>query len=91
MGIARLYEQPNTGGSPSWILSSLDLNPSKPWYVRFIAREATSSGFGAGDARLNLYSFSSVVVPEPGAGPVALSACSPGRTSIEGGKQPFML
>jgi len=63
-GTARLYVAPDAGGS-IWYETSLD--PSKPWYLRFMVSDATSAGFSAGDDRLNLYSFSATTIPAPGA------------------------
>ena len=59
-GTATLYDGPGATGS---MLRQEVLNPADDWYVRWIVREATSAGFGAGEARLNLYSVSAV--PEP--------------------------
>ena len=60
-GTAKLYDGPDATGS---LLRTEALDPSNPWYLRFMVIDATSSGFGAGEARLDLYSFSSEV-PEP--------------------------
>ncbi len=57
---ARLYDGPDATGS---LLHEGTLDPAKPWYVRFALWDATSSGFPAGDSRLNLYDFSAVCEP----------------------------
>lgn len=59
-GTARLYDEPDGAGS---LLREEALDHSYPWYVRLMVNDGTSAGFGAGEARLNLYSFSAV--PEP--------------------------
>lgn len=59
-GEARLHAGPNGMG---YELDSRVLDPSYPWYVRFMAIDATSAGFPSGDARLKLYDFQAV--PEP--------------------------
>jgi len=63
-GVARLYSSPDASGS---LLSTAALNPSDPWYLRFMVIDGTSAGFPAGDAWLNLYDFEGTVVPAPGA------------------------
>lgn len=60
-GIARLYDAPDATGT---MRREETLEVGSPWYVRLSVVDATSSGFPAGDARLNLYSYSSEVVPE---------------------------
>jgi|GEM_PF-3837598 len=57
-GVARLYDSPNATGTIIYE-SALDL--AYPWYVRFMVSDGTSAGFPAGDARLKLYDFSSVI------------------------------
>ena len=52
-GVAKLYDS----NGDLWNEQFLDTG--EPWYFRFVVREATSAGFGASDARFNLYSFSS--------------------------------
>lgn len=54
-GIARLYDGPNATGN---LLRQENLDSTYPWYIRFMVSDGTSSGFPAGDARLNLYNFS---------------------------------
>jgi hypothetical protein len=61
-GIAQLYDAPGGTGS---LLKEVPLDNGKPWYIRFLLSDATSSGFPAGDARLNLYDFSAPTVPPP--------------------------
>ena len=58
-GTAKLYGGPDATGS---LLREEALDPSNPWYLRFMVVDATSSGFGAGEARLDLHSFSSFCV-----------------------------
>ena len=60
-GKASLFDEPNGTGS---LLYQATLDPSTPWYFRAMVMDATSEGFGAGEAQLNLYSFSATV-PEP--------------------------
>ena len=60
-GTAQLYGGPDATGSLLWTET---LDRSKPWHLRFMVRDGTSSGFGTGEARFDLYSFSSEV-PEP--------------------------
>jgi hypothetical protein len=67
LGTARLYDSPGASGS---ILNEAILDPSKPWYIRFMVHDGTSAGFPAGDAWFNLYNFESHAtspVPVPGA------------------------
>ncbi len=58
-GVTRLYNGPNGTGS---LVREESPDSTEPWYVRFVVSEATSSGYGAGDSRFNLYRFSSTVV-----------------------------
>jgi len=60
LGTACLYDSPDASGS---ILHEATLDPSRPWYIRFMLHDGTSAGFPAGDAWFNLYDFT--VVPEP--------------------------
>lgn len=50
-GVVQLYDD---SGS---LLRERSLDDSYPWYVRLMVVDATSSGFPAGDIRLNLYEF----------------------------------
>lgn len=54
-GVARLYDGPNASGS---LLHEGSLDSSYAWYVRLMVSDGTSSGFPAGECRLNLYDFS---------------------------------
>lgn len=55
-GVARLYDGP---GGTGVLLREEVLDTGRAWFVRLMVSDATSAGFSAGDARLNLYSFSS--------------------------------
>ncbi|MCU0914067.1 MAG: hypothetical protein MUC88_05835 [Planctomycetes bacterium] len=61
-GIAGLYSSPDASGC---LLGEATLDPTKPWYIRFMVLDGTSGGFPAGDASLNLYDFEAIVVPLP--------------------------
>lgn len=52
-GIAQLYDGPNATGS---MVSQVNLDPLKPWYVRLMVDDATSAGFPPGDSKYNVYS-----------------------------------
>jgi len=54
-GVGRLYDGPNASGS---LLHEANLDSGSAWYVRLMVSDGTSMGFPAGDARLNLYHFS---------------------------------
>lgn len=55
-GTATLYNGADGTGD---LLHEADLADEGPWHVRLMVTDGTSSGFSAGDARLNLYSYSS--------------------------------
>jgi len=61
-GIGRLYDGPNGTGA---LLHEAALILDKPWYLRFMVSDGTSSGFSGGDAALRLYSIDTTVIPEP--------------------------
>jgi len=61
-GSASLYDGANGGGTQIGI-ENLDMNSE--WFLRFYLADATSAGFGAGEASFVLNSVSSNVVPEP--------------------------
>ncbi len=62
-GTARLYDGPDATGT---LLHEASLDTNDEWYVRLMVIDATSSGFPAGDDRLNLYEFTaSEIVSEP--------------------------
>jgi len=58
-GTARLYDASDAGGS---LLHEANLDASKPWYIRLMISDGTSSGFPAGDMTLRLYDFGSLGV-----------------------------
>lgn len=62
-GVARLYD--DIGGTGALLYENDALDQAKPWHVRFMVACATSTGFPAGDSRLNLYDFSSVSITPP--------------------------
>ncbi|MFA6134301.1 MAG: PEP-CTERM sorting domain-containing protein [Phycisphaerae bacterium] len=62
-GFASLYDGPDGPSGTGNLLRTEILNLADPWYVRFFVNDATSAGFPAGEAHLNLYDMT--VVPEP--------------------------
>ena len=61
-GTARLYDAPDASGS---LVRGEALDTAKPWHVRFMTVDGTSSGFSSGDTRLRLHDLEATVVPEP--------------------------
>ena len=49
-----MYEGPDGTGV---LHSSMSLDSSYPWHIRFMTGDATSGGFPGGDVVINLYSF----------------------------------
>jgi hypothetical protein len=63
-GSATLYQAANAQGAA---FRQVSLDPSSPWYMRFVVNSMTSSGYSARDDDFKLYSFSAdaTAVPEP--------------------------
>jgi len=85
-GVGRLFDGPNATGT---LLHEGVLNTSYEWYLRLMVIDATSSGFPAGDDRLNLYDFSATVIPaevafdiKPGSCPNPLNTKSRGQLPV---------
>jgi hypothetical protein len=70
-GKASLFDEPNGTGS---LLYQAALDPAGQWYFRAMASDATSAGFGDGQAELDLYSFSATLAPTPEPSTFALLA-----------------
>lgn len=51
-GTVQLYDTPDTTGN---LISEETIDPTLPWYVRFMVVDGTSAGFPAGDAHIKIY------------------------------------